>query len=1175
MGTVTKVFSTSAHVTGDLGSPDGMTLWRFDVSTDGVNWSVPDGGYTGEEVFASKTVEADLKNLAPETQYFVRFAVVDFGNGQVETISAEPNPSFTTTLAVTPTPPSVLATDNATGVDVTSAEVSGEVKRAAGEDPLFDADCRFEYVTDAQFNATGFDGAAQTACKPNPVSTPGASSVEAILLDLSAETTYHLRLTASNSGGSDSKEAASTFTTGSATAPALAVDPPAEVKYTEAQISGSIDPEGGNTDVRQGTLPILWQLQYRLASEPGNWQQGASGTIEGAEAESSGTPINVPASPAQLTGLAASSEYKFRLLATYAGLDAISSEGSFTTDFVAKPVLTVEPASSVTDTSAHFEGTVEAGGDDPAFNSNCIFDYVTEAQYAAAAPGEEFAAAQLTLCDVNPVTGTGETDVSANVSGLLPGTTYHLRLRSSNAGGESVTEAPTFTTSITTYASAVGASSATLNARLNPGGVPTTFHFEYLTLAEYEANGETFAGAKATPESSSIGQDDTAHAVLAEVTGLQSATAYRFRVVVSNSTTPPGGLAGPVKGFLTKPAPAPDSCSNASIRGAQGAGDLAHCRAWELVSPDLNHASLSNAPRGLSMPDGNAMVYYSVDAPDQAESAGVENYTYASRNPSTGWSGKSILPALSEPITGFFTYGPVAYSSDGKSVLMKGDQAPPGASLPPGPPQSHLWLARVDGTADRLTNVGQPYEPGREGYPAFNGVAAYYDFKAVFYVAGQPQTEETDPSPGQSWYFWRDGVIELLAVGPDGPLPNGEPAGGALPPISQDASRILFRSVGDTGLYLRLGAAPGFDVTESQRTVEPDPNPTPFPQPVGITGDGSKVLFLSAAELTNDAYTGRSGGVANDAGKDLYSYDVASGELTDLTVHDDPADAATGANVIRVLAVNGDVSRIFFVATGNLAPGGTSGEPSIYYWHDGEIEYVAPWSGVDQVGASPDTNSLAFTAIGQPTGYDNVNPATGAPVLEAYVWRPGSGLECASCRPDGSPPTSNVILTGISNNGEHVFFQTADQILPQASSGKSAVYEYSEGRVTPISRLGGETDSLFISASPSGNDVFFATHDDLVPNKNSGDYMVYDARVGGGFPLAPQGCSGVSCQGSASAPPAASAPASSALSGAGNPRMKACPKGKVRKHGKCVKKGKKKHRQQKGKPRKDRSGGAK
>ena len=52
--------------------------------------------------------------------------------------------------------------------------VVGKVKRPANADPAFNVTaCRFEYVTDAQFNATGFQGAAIQECELlNPLTTP-------------------------------------------------------------------------------------------------------------------------------------------------------------------------------------------------------------------------------------------------------------------------------------------------------------------------------------------------------------------------------------------------------------------------------------------------------------------------------------------------------------------------------------------------------------------------------------------------------------------------------------------------------------------------------------------------------------------------------------------------------------------------------------------------------------------------------------------------------------------------------------------------------------------------------------------------------------------------------------------------------------------------------------------
>ena len=61
-----------------------------------------------------------------------------------------------------------------------------------------------------------------------------------------------------------------------------------------------------------------------------------------------------------------------------------------------------------------------------------------------------------------------------------------------------------------------------------------------------------------------------------------------------------------------------------------------------------------------------------------------------------------------------------------------------------------------------------------------------------------------------------------------------------------------------------------------------------------------------------------------DKGADLYSYDVETDELTDLTVDKDIADKETGAGVEHILGASRDASYVYFVATGNLAPGATS-----------------------------------------------------------------------------------------------------------------------------------------------------------------------------------------------------------------------------------------------------------
>jgi hypothetical protein len=335
-------------------------------------------------------------------------------------------------------------------------------------------------------------------------------------------------------------------------------------------------------------------------------------------------------------------------------------------------------------------------------------------------------------------------------------------------------------------------------------------------------------------------------------------------------------------------------------------------------------------------------------------------------------------------------------------------------------------------------------------------------------------------------------------------------------------------------------------VGASQRTSL-DPNPAPTPIGVGITADGSEVLFVSSSELTNDANTGTTAGVSTDAGRDLYRYDMDSGLLTDLTVDTTTADAARGANV--QLDQNGapfvfsttDGSYIYFTATGVLAAGAEAGHTSLYVLHDDHISFVAPADGIPTAGSglplyvTPSGKHIAFASTESLTGYDNNDSVTGQPHLEVFKFTFGGGVECTSCRNDRTKPTGDASLPeGIngrtrvmSDDGRRVFFHSTDMVVPQASSGLQQLFEYANGQASAISRLDGPAASIrtrsatFLDASATGDDVFFETYSELVANPNGGDDAVYDARVNGGFPVAtPQRCIEVACQESPTPAPA-------------------------------------------------------
>jgi hypothetical protein len=164
----------------------------------------------------------------------------------------------------------------------------------------------------------------------------------------------------------------------------------------------------------------------------------------------------------------------------------------------------------------------------------------------------------------------------------------------------------------------------------------------------------------------------------------------------------------------------------------------------------------------------------------------------------------------------------------------------------------------------------------------------------------------------------------------------------------------------------------------------------------------------------------------------------------------------------------------------------------------------------------------------------------------------------------------------ISEDGSRIIFTTSEPLSPQAVNGVSNLYEWhqgpeaSGGEVSLISSGSGDEPVTDGVISPSGQDVFFATSQALVPQDTDELSDVYDARIGGGFPEPPaprQQCSSDACQGpltnpapllvpgSVSQAPGEnlSPPASSPVSAKSRPKAVKCKRGRVKRKGKCVK----------------------
>jgi DNA-binding beta-propeller fold protein YncE len=229
-------------------------------------------------------------------------------------------------------------------------------------------------------------------------------------------------------------------------------------------------------------------------------------------------------------------------------------------------------------------------------------------------------------------------------------------------------------------------------------------------------------------------------------------------------------------------------------------------------------------------------------------------------------------------------------------------------------------------------------------------------------------------------------------------------------------------------------------------------------------------------------------------------------------------------------------------------------------------EDSADWGGTPETNTavvSPNGSYLALLSKESLTGYDNEQAKPGdcegttrrfdegenGKCREAYLYDAETGkLVCASCDPTGARPVGPANLGEPRNGGLYrprvltadgtLFFDSYDALVPHASDGLQNVYEFQDAQINPISNVAGGFPSFLLDASASGGDVYFATSDQLLPEDTSNNVVVYDARIDGGFPVAvgaPPCTTAEACRVASPPTPAVfGAPPSATFSGPGN-----------------------------------------
>jgi hypothetical protein len=670
-----------------------------------------------------------------------------------------------------------------------------------------------------------------------------------------------------------------------------------------------------------------------------------------------------------------------------------------------------------------------------------------------------------------------------------------------------------------TWVTSVTSSSVKLRAKINPEGASTSYRFEYLSEAAYEANlaaaREGFSGASTAPSSGAaqLAPGSVPIAVAQDVGSLAPTTTYRYRVRALNAEGP--AVFGAERVFATRE---PTSVFP-PIDG----------RGYELVSPVDKGGGAVGTPEALfgggdfqAAANGESFTFSSSSAFGNAVGAPPVSQ-YASTRSSSGWTTANVSEPLEAGGYGDRPDGAPyrVFSEDlARALVLKGARCAVDGTCPP---SYSIWEGGSFGSLPTLAGLRLAGATPDLHHAVFEAEGNLYEWSEGGLTPIEISEGEIPPRPTGRlaapigaisddglrvyWYQLEDGPLWLYEAGASRALP--ETAGGAASFQAASADgRFAFYTVGST---LRRYDA----VTEAAQAIA-----SGVAGVLGASASGDAVFYQDGAGLER----WEQGTIAT----------VAPGAAIAA-----PSDYPPATGTARVSA---DGSHLAFLSAAEIPPfdnaDANTGEP------DQELYLWGPPPG----GGS----SRLLCASCNPTGE----------------------------RPRGSASIPGAVANGstvlhrprvLSAGGNRVFFGSSDRLVTPDTNSRPDVYEWEAAGVGGCARepgclglvsSGRGEGGTFLDASADGRDAFFLTGESLVA-VDPGSIDVYDYRAGGGFPEpeSPFVCKGDACQPLPGEPEDPN-PAT-LVSTSGNPpleveklegRRRACARPKVRRHGRCVRK---------------------